>query len=501
MSDTMKHFWIALFIGLVATAAQGKDAADPRKAIAAVDDDVRRAMQEEHVPGVAVGMIADGKVIMAKGYGIREVGKPALVDADTIFDIGSMTKSFTATAVAAMVDDGKLKWDEPAIHYLPWFRMYDPIATQLVTPRDMLSHRSGLTRHDFIRVSTYLTREELVRRIRYFEPAYPFREGFHYSNLMYTVAGYLAGEVNGTTWEDLVKQRIFVPLGMTHSNTSAVELQQSDNFAHPHDFEDGKIIAIPVYDYQKFGVGPNGAVNTCVSDMLKYLQFHLADGKLGDRQVISVAQMQELHKPVVPMPRDEIPLPHNEDRYYAMGWEISYRNGHKVLEHNGGVPGFTSDMVLIPDRKIGFVVMNNQGSNLPPEIAARLTDRLVGRDPVDYIAKARAAQADGKWRGAAAARKAKFEAARIPNTKPTLDLSAYAGTYFHPAFGNTRVERDGERLIVRFDAENLTLEHYNYDTFAQGRDLVQFHLDGSGKVAEMLLPLETEVKPFVFVKQ
>jgi CubicO group peptidase (beta-lactamase class C family) len=465
-------------------------AVGPAATVAGIDADVQRAMKELHVPGVAVGVIIDGKVVLAKGYGVREIGKPALVDGDTLFDIGSMSKSFTATAVAAVVDDGKLEWDKPVIGYLPWFRMYDPIATQLITPRDLLTHRSGLPRHDFIRTSTYLTREELIRRIRYLEPSYTFRQAYQYNNLMYVTAGYLAGSVAGTTWETLVKQRIFTPLGMTHSNASAVELQQSDDYAHPHDYVDGKIIPIPVYDYQKFGVGPNGAVNSCANDMLKYLAFHLSDGVADGKQVISITQMQELHKPSTVTPSGD---------EYALGWEVIYHHGHKVLEHGGAINGFTSYMMLLTDEKAGIVVLNNQGSSLPEIIAQDLMDRILGLKPEDYLGKTLADEA--RYEPDRAARRTKFESARILNTRPTLDLSAYTGTYFHPAYGNIRVEREGDGLIVRFDALNLSLEHYHFDTFAYDTSLVQFHLSDSGKVSEMLLPLEPAVKPFVFVKQ
>jgi len=202
--------------------------------VSTVDTDVAHAMREFHAPGVAVGILVDGKVVLTKGYGVRRVGSPETVDADTLFDIGSVTKSFTGMAVAEMVDDGKLDFDTPVTQYLPGFRLYDPIATQLITPRDLLGHRSGLSRHDFIRYSTHLTPDEFIQRLRYLEPNHTFRETFQYNNLMYVVAGYLAGHVNGTGWEQLFHDRIFVPLGMTHSNTSAREIQQSPDFAAPH---------------------------------------------------------------------------------------------------------------------------------------------------------------------------------------------------------------------------------------------------------------------------
>lgn len=479
---------------LTVSAAKAQSAADSAAALVGIDADVQRAMQELHVPGVAVGVIVDGKIILAKGYGIRQIGNPEMVDIETLFAIASMTKSFTATAVAAMVDDGKLDWDKPVIDYLPWFKMYDPIATQLITPRDLLTHRSGLPRHDFIRTSTYLTREELVHRIRYLQPSSTFRQTFQYNNLMYVTVGYLSGSVAGTTWEDLVKQRIFVPLGMTHSNTSAVELQESGNYAHPHDYVDGKIVSVPVYDYQKFGIGPNGAVNSCIEDMLKYLAFHLSDGTVNGKVVISKKQMTELHQTATVAHMS----PFGDE--YALGWFVSYPAGHKMLEHGGTINGFTSDMALLPDEKTGIVVLNNQGSHLPAAITQDLVDRLLGLKSQDYLGKVQ--EAKGKSERKDAARRAEFEVARIPDTKPSLNLSAYTGTYSHPAYGSVSVEREGDAgLVVHFDAINLHLRHYHYDTFAYETNLVQFHLNDLGKVAEMLLPLEPAVKPFVFVRQ
>src|SRR5262249_11433827 len=190
---------------------------DAIRALDGFDNDVERAMKELHAPGAAVGVIREGKVILAKGYGVREIGKTMPVTADTIFALGSITKSFTALTVAAMVDEGKLDFDKPVHDYLPWFQMYDPVATSLITPRDLLTHRSGLPRHDFIRFSTPLARAELVRRLRYLEPNRTFRDIYQYNNLMYVTAGFLAGEMAGKSWEDLVIERIFTPLGMTNS--------------------------------------------------------------------------------------------------------------------------------------------------------------------------------------------------------------------------------------------------------------------------------------------
>jgi len=472
------------------TAPAATHAVQPAFSSAAVDADVERAMREFHVAGAAVGIIVDGKVVLAKGYGVRRVGSPELVDADTLFDVGSVTKSFTGMAVAAMVDDGKLDFDKPVIQYLPDFRLYDPVATQLITLRDMLGHRSGLPRHDFIRESTWLTREQFIERLRYLEPSHSFRETFQYNNLMFVAAGYLAGHVNGTSWEELVQQRVFTPLGMTHSNTSAREIQQTSDFASPHEIVGDKAVVVPFYDYQRFGIGPNGAVNSSANDMLKYMAFHMGDGTANGKQVLSPRQFAEIHRPVTV----------TGDSTYAMGWFIEHRGGHRILEHSGGITGFTTEMTLIPDLHTAIIVLNNTGSPLPQTVADGFINRELGLPVVDEVERIKKYITDDQQRGKDAAKT--FEAGRLPNAPASLPLAAYAGDWFHPAFGVVHVAVEGEVLGVHFDALTLHLTHYNYDTFAiDGHDIATFHLDAKGKPIELLLPLEPAVKSFVFTRK
>jgi CubicO group peptidase (beta-lactamase class C family) len=500
--------WLFPFTLQLGTAQAGPAApafVTPAFPAAAVDADVERAMREFHVPGAAVGIIVDGHVVFAKGYGVRRVGSPEPVDADTLFDVGSITKSFTAMGVAAMVDDGKLEFDKPVIQYLPAFRLYDPVATQLITPRDLLGHRSGLPRHDFIRQSTWLTREQFIDRLRYLEPNHTFREVFQYNNLMYVVAGYLAGHANGTSWEELVSQRIFTPLGMTHSNTSAREIQQTSDFASPHDVVGDKPVVIPFYDYQRFGIGPNGAVNSSVDDMLKYLAFHMGDGTANGKKVLSPAQFWQIHDPITVVPCGPACRAESSDnsRSYAMGWFVGSAGGHRLLYHGGNINGFSAQMSLVPDMHTAIVVLNNVDSALPYVIANDFIDRELGLPAVDRVELIKKEIAADRRRDEDALKA--FEAARLPKAPASLPLAAYAGDWFHPAFGTVHVAVDGEALAVRFDALTLHLTHYNYDTFAisnwNNGEIAAFHLDGEGKPSELLLPLEPAVKPFVFTRK
>ena len=467
---------------------------DSAKALEGFDTSVIRAMRELQAPGVAVGAIVDGRVILAKGYGVRELGQSPAVTPDTIFAVGSMTKSFTAVTVAAMVDEGKLNWDRPVRDYLPWFRMYDPVATELITPRDLLTHRSGMPGHNFIRFSTPLERAELVRRIRYLEPSHTFREIYQYNNLMYVTAGFLAGEAAGKSWEDLVEQRIFTPLGMTNSTVRVADTQKRGDFARPHLSSNGAVRSTDFYDYQKFGVGPNGAVNSTVNDLLKYLQFHLDNGRANGRQLISTAQMQQLHRPVT--------VTATGDGAYALGWTAQHHRGRAVLQHGGAITGFTSMMILIPEMNTGVVVLNNLGSSLPTVVAWDLADRLLGLEPEDYLAQTR--QKLERSLAAAKEKRKQTQALRIPGAKPSLKLAAYVGEYSHPAYGAIRVDQNQTGLVVRFPALNIPLTHYNYDTFECHSEeldgMAQFHVNPQGHVSEMLLPLEAAVKPLVFLK-
>lgn len=452
-----------------------------------IDRDIRRTMAEWQVPGAAVGVIQDGKVILAKGYGVRGIGQAMPVDADTVFSIASLSKSFTTAVMATLVDQGRLDWDKPVRDYLPSFQMYDPVATQLMTPRDLVSHRSGLPRHDFLRFSTYMQPADLVSRLRYLPPSRTFRDGYQYSNLMYATAGYLAGEVAGSTWNALVISRIFGPVGMTRSNTSPAQSERDPNHATGHQLRQGRIATMPFYQYEKFGVAPAGAVASTVNDMLRYLQMYLDQGRVGNRQVISAAQVEQLHRPVIP----------NDDAAYALGWNRTHRVGQAILQHGGAIDGFTAYMMLLPQRKTGIVVLNNlDGSRLPTLLANRIADHLLGVKPDIGSTTQKPRPAPGS-----------ALPQRIAGTHTTLALEAYVGKYTHPAYGAVNVVQRERSLIVQFDALELPLTHYHYDVFSTegyddiGGGLWQFRLDTAGQVRQLLAPLEASVAPLVFVKE
>lgn len=477
--------WLqALTLLLAAASATASPAADP---LAGIDEQIERVMTQLEIPGAAVGVVVDGKVMLARGYGLREVGHEARVSADTVFSIASMTKSFTTAVMATLVDEGKLDWDTPVRQYLPGFEMYDPTVTQQLTPRDLLTHRTGMPRHDFLRFSTYLQPAELVARLRYLPPNRPFRDGYQYSNIMYATAGYLAGEVAGSTWNEAVRVRLFQPLGMLGSTTSVSESLQQPDHARPHLRAQGKVTTIPFYDHMKFGVAPGGAIGSSANDLLKYLQMYLNEGRAGGRQIISAAQLRQLHKPVTI----------DGSSNYALGWGVRQRHGEQIIQHGGSINGFTSFMAMVPQRKIGVVVLNNlQGSALPSVLTEYLVARLVSGADAGALQVA----PEREW-------PPETPPARVAGTRTTLALDAYAGEYFHPAYGAIRVERRGAALTLKFDAFELPLKHHHYDTFfSEGRDylgtgLYQFQMNTAGQIAQLSVPLEPAVAPFVFVRR
>ncbi|MBS1829980.1 MAG: serine hydrolase [Acidobacteria bacterium] len=443
---------------------------------AELDAAIAKAMEQQKVPGLALGVIQNGQVIMAKGYGVRDLVSRRAVTEKTLFGMGSVTKSFTAAVVAAVIADGKLEWDKPVREYLPWFRMYDPVATELITVRDMLTHRSGLPRHDFIRFSTYLSREELVRRVRYLEPNKTFRDVYQYNNLMFVTAGYLAGVMAGSTWEDLVRDRVFVPVGMSRSNTSTRESVKADDFAKPH--EQGK--ETEFYYYQQFGVGPNGAVNSTVEDMLKYLQMWLDKGKANGKQVLPGEQVAEVFRPVSVV---------NSTAMYAPGWQVGTHRGHRSISHGGAITGFRAHMILLPEEKAGVVAMINDESGLAGDAAMLAADYVLG-------VKARDITRIGLGGGGR-----RMGPEPVAGTRPSKGLGEYAGVYRHPAYGNVRVEERDGGLEVKFDAVTLRLKHFHYDMFSTSMGMARFVLDERGRVREMHLPLEAAVKALVFMRE
>jgi CubicO group peptidase (beta-lactamase class C family) len=359
----MTRLWILLSISLSPLCAQTGP-------LNVIDEYIARAMKAFDVPGVAVAVVQNGEVALAMGYGVRRMGEPARVDEHTLFRIGSNTKAFTTAALAILVDEGKLNWDDPVIDHLEWFPMYDPYVTHEITIRDLLTHRSGMGLGEgdllFFPPSTY-TRDEILHKLRFMKPASSFRSHYAYDNLLYLAAGQIVPTVTGQQWEDFIRERIFGPLRMTDSNTSVASYRAGDNFATPHSEVEGRLT--PLDPARIDNTAPAGAINSSVSDMAKWVTVQLNGGGipgLEQKRLFSERQGKEMWSPQTILPTPDLPpaLAALQTNFaaYGLGWVLREYRGHKMVGHTGGLPGYVSQVTVIPDMKLAVVVLTKQES-------------------------------------------------------------------------------------------------------------------------------------------
>ncbi|MBA2306404.1 MAG: serine hydrolase [Acidobacteria bacterium] len=477
-------------------------------ALEGFDEFVRSAMKSWGVPGLAVAIVKDGQVVLAKGYGLRNIQANLPVSTDTIFAIGSSTKAFTTMAMGILVEEGKLAWDEPVTTYLPKFALKDDVAGKQMTPRDLVTHRSGLPRHDLVWYNAKLTRSELVARLPYLEPNEGFREKFQYQNLMFLTAGHLTAEVAGTSWEDVIRTRILEPIGMKNSNFAVSESQKGRDFATPYTLEDKTALDIPfrVID----AMGPAGSINSSVNDMSKWLQLNLGRGTVGGKRIVAARQVQDMHRPqmVIQTFPGLFEDPEVQQPAYGLGWIIESYRGKKRVHHGGAIDGFIAQVSMLPDEGVGVVVLANlNGTPLPDIVARHASDRVLGLEPIDWNDRS-LKRRDVREKAAAIAKKAAGEE-RKAGTKPAHALEAYVGEYVHPAYGSVMVTRSGEALAGRFHDLPLRLNHWHFDTFradvedkslAEVKLFFQFFTDSQGEVDRVTVPFEPSVEPIAFKK-
>jgi CubicO group peptidase (beta-lactamase class C family) len=433
----------------------------------------QRAMRTFEVPGLALAIVKDDSVIVAKGYGVRTLGSPTPVDGRTLFGIASNTKAFTATALGILVDEKKIEWDAPVIRYLPSFAMFDPYVTRELTIRDLLVHRSGfgLGAGDLLwwPPSTY-NRREIAQRLRFIPPATSFRSAYAYDNVLYLVAGEVIETVSGQSWEDFISTRILAKVGMTGTNVRHSAAAGGGNVATPHAEIDGTVRPIAPFDSDN--TNPAGGINSSAEDMAKWLRVQLAGGRLSDgSRLISESSARQLTTIVTPIPignpPPELPPLKMNFRGYALGFEIRDYRGHKIVLHTGGLPGYVSRVAMIPDANVGVAVLTNQESGEAfDSIAWHVLDHYLGTAPFDWI--------DGysKVRARSTARIAEEEklaaGARDPSARPSLSLDRYAGTYQDAWYGDIVISHADGRLTIRFShtpSLTGTLEPFQHDTF------------------------------------
>ena len=472
MSRLLRRLLAVIVVGFTVTAALTAQA--PPAAPPDIDAWVVRAMKAFDVPGIGLAIVKDGTVVVAKGYGVRKLGSPEPVDGRTLFGIASNTKVFTATALGLLVEEGKIQWDAPVVRYLPAFQMFDPYVTRELSVRDLLVHRSGLGlgAGDLLwwPTSTY-NRAEIVRRLRFIKPATSFRSAYAYDNVLYLVAGQLIEAVSGQPWEDFVTARILKRVGMTGTNVMHSAASAGGNVAATHARVDG--VVRPIAPFVSDNTNPAGGINSNAEDMAKWMQVLLARGVLPDgSRLFSEDTLRQLTSIVTPLaptlsPPPEFAALRNGFAGYALGLNVRDYRGMKMWTHTGGLPGYVSRVMMVPEAKLGVTVLTNQESGAAfDSIAYHVVDFYLGVPGTDWIESYRTVTARDE---AEVAQKDKAAAAaRDAASKPSLALERYAGTYEDAWYGDVTVTVEQGKPVMRFShTPSLVgdLEHWQYDTF------------------------------------
>jgi len=481
-------------------------AAKAKTALEGFEDVITQGLAKIKVPGTAIAVVKDNEVIFAKGFGYKDLERKLAMTPDTLLAIGSSSKAFTTFALGTLVDQGKVEWDKPVRNYIPWFRLYDAQAGERLTPRDLVTHRSGLPRHDLVWYNNYTaTREQFVRSLAFLPPTADLREKWQYNNLMFLTAGYLVEVLTGKPWEDSVRTLVFNPLGMTRSNFSVDDSQKDSDFALPYAERDGKLVKVPFRNITN--IGPAGAINSSANEMAHWVTVHINNGKYKDAQVINPATLNDMHAAYMPTGGTSI-RPDISPADYGLGWFIDTYRGHQRVEHGGNIDGFSALVCLFPQDGLGFVVLTNKdGTPFPNLVVQTAADRIFGLEAVDWIGDAAKRQAEG----AEAQKKAeeKKSTRRRPGTTPSHKLAEYAGDYWHPGYGVLKVEMKGTQLVFTYNAIATPLEHWHFDTFnglktddPTFRDMkLSFRTDVNGNIAFVSAPFEGTLDDIVFTKK
>jgi len=479
-------------------------------------------------PSVSVGIIKDGRIVLCEGFGKRDIENGHPATKDTLYQLASCTKAFTAALVAIMVDQGKLSWDEPLIKYLPDIRFYEDYTTTNLTLRDVLSHRSGLPRHEYSWYGTDFTKEELMFNLRYLEPNKPIRTKFQYNNYGYMLAGHAVERVTGKSWEDCVEEYILKPLGMNRTNMFIDAITADPDHAEPYDrtnpAADGMkgmrkipFYKMPVEDYalrKGSPLGPAGTINSCAEEMLKWVTLHLNGGEFEGKRIISQESMAQMHKPNMLLPR-LMDMPHDETKMpsYGMGWFVESYRGYTLVQHGGNMDGFSAWTSFIPELNLGVVAYTNMNtSNLHTALAREIYDYYIGVESGNWVKRYHDFSTEQSGKRSDLTKT--FAGERVDGTILSHPMEDYTGTYTRDGYTPAMVRIEDGKLYLKFIDADTELKHYHYDTFITsdlmgGGEIppglpVTFHTaDFRGDIDTLVMPLcfEEGAAPIRFKKK
>lgn len=457
-------------------------------------------IKDWNVPGIGVGIVVKDKLVFAKGYGYRDYGKKLPYTPTTTQPIASNTKLFTAVAAGMLVDEGKLDWDKPIRQYVPNIKFYNDDLDRTVTVRDMLSHRTGITRHDSIWYKSDFTQRELFDRLRYLEPAEPPRSVFLYNNMMYAGTGYSIELLSGQTWERFVQDRILTPLGMTDTTFAIADMLRAREPAVPYTErrDTTELYQIPYYS-DAIGVAPAGAMNSNIVDMSKWLIALMNDGQIEGRQVLPEAVIKQTLAPSMALPNTQLEVRgwgEILNAAYGMGrWTASYR-GHLITYHGGDLPGFHSQVSTMPNDSIGVIVLviGNHAAPLYNIVSYNVYERLLGMSLTPWSQRQNAIRLKNKEAGIQARTKA--GRGQIAGTRPSHGIDDYVGEFEHPAYGVLTISKKDASLAFDFHKIRLPLRHFHYDRFdtpddeQDGKWSVNFLTNSQGEVDRVEMSLD-----------
>ena len=495
-----------VLLGFAQAVPAAQDATLAKK-LASFDASMAKVVRDWNVPGIGVGIVVKDELVFAKGYGFRDFGKKLPFTAKTTAPIASNTKLFTAVAVGLLVEEGKLDWDKPVRQFVPAIRFYNDELNASVTIRDMLSHRTGITRHDSIWYKSDFTRQELFERLKYLEPTQPLRTTFLYNNMMYAGAGRALELLSGKSWEAFVRERLLAPLGMTSSVFSIDEMLKQEDHAVPFTErrDSFELYETPYYREQE-GVGPAGAIISSIDDMSSWLIALMNEGKRGGQQVIPAAVLRATLAPAIALPNTQLEtrgFGELLNAAYGAGRQTASYRGHLIAYHGGAIGGFYSQVSLMPYDGIGVIVfvIGDHCAPLTNYVSYNVYERLLGISETPWSARGLEIRLKGKEAGKQA--RAKAGAGRVADTKPSHPLDDYTGEFEHPAYGVLSVSRHEEELFFDFHKIRLPLRHFHYDRFdtpddeRDGQWSVNFGTSALGEVDKALMSLDEAETVFV----
>ena len=459
-----------LVIGMILRLTPIAATSEEMLSVSAIDVYLAKAVEDWQVPGLAVAIVQADRVIFSKGFGVRETGTDNLVDENTLFAIASNTKAFSAAALAMLVEEGKVDWDDPVTKYLPHFRLYDRYVTEDIRIRDLLCHRSGLGKFsgDLLWYGTSYSPDQILKRMEHLPQAGRFGRSYHYNNLMYVAAGEVIAKVSGLSWGEFIQTRILAPLEMSRTVTSTRRLGECENVAVPHKTATKGNIALPWYNWDN--AAAVGGIISSTADMTHWIQLQLRHGNVADGvRLFSEESSREMWRPhtlieISDKSRKRFPSTHF--LAYGLGWGMRDYKGHKILSHGGGYDGMYSRVVLVPEKDLGIVVLTNSMTSLPSVVCKHVLDQVLGGKQTDW---SQLMLADFKEdREKYDQRVAEAVTPRLANTSPSLPLEQFAGIYRDVMFADVTVEVIDEKMVLRFAINNdlvADLIHMHLDTF------------------------------------